>query len=292
MPKQFWKPQYQKWFGYKNPEINAIAKNLGFADIGRPEFVDNIVKISFSDASLEQTKQNLDRLGISLSDFYAMNKHGMRCEEFTNKHSSKHVLFAGCSITVGEGIPLEYTWSRLVYSQLSKNEKLSGYFNISNPGFTIIGIVWQLFSYFNKFGNPDILFLNLPDIDREIRVVKSDDPSNESISNEFSGMLYYAYYSQLTKYCLDNNIKLYAFSWDYQDSPVTKIKDVRYLFDCFYMPTLEDKWQHDNAFDVKSLGKYQEFADIALDGAHPGIREHDFLASYIYNIYKEKNEKN
>jgi len=47
---------------------------------------------------------------------YKFNSQGFRCDEFTNSPS---IVFLGCSITVGIGIPVETTWASLVSNQLN-----------------------------------------------------------------------------------------------------------------------------------------------------------------------------
>jgi hypothetical protein len=46
---------------------------------------------------------------------YTFNSHGFRCEEFSDKQS---IMFLGCSITCGVGLPLESIWSTMVANQL------------------------------------------------------------------------------------------------------------------------------------------------------------------------------
>jgi hypothetical protein len=288
MVGQFWHPVYQEWQYYSNPEIHEYAKKFGLAIDNEIFKKDGIVGTFFSDMSLERTINKLDELDIHISDFYKLNSNRMRCDEFKTKHDGLHVLFSGCSITAGEGLFQEYTWPHIVYSKLMKEHKLSGYFNLSNPGFTIISIIWQLFAYFKKFGNPDMLFLNLPDIDREIRVVNVDNPTDEGLSDEFSGMLYYAYYNELLEYCNKNNIKLYAFTWDYLENPnFTSILDLRKSLKEFHMPSQEERDRYMFEFiENNSNHKHKDLLFFAMDGAHPGIAENSFLAEYAYKIYR------
>lgn len=293
MASQFWHPLYREWQDYSNPEIHEYARKFNLVMEDELFKKDGIVGMFFSDMSLEKTINKLNKMDIEISDFYKLNSNRMRCDEFKVDHDGLHVLFSGCSITVGESMFQEYTWPHIVYSKLSKEEKLSGYFNLSNPGFTIISIIWQLFAYFKAFGNPDIIFLNLPDIDREIRVANVDDPLNEGQSDEFSGMLYYGYYNKLLQYCKENNIKLYAFTWDYIENPnFTSILDLRRNLKEFQMPTIEERNRYMFEFISNNQNhKHKELLSVAMDEAHPGIAEQSFLAEYAYRMYKEsKND--
>ena len=46
---------------------------------------------------------------------YTFNTHGFRCDEFTNDPT---VMFLGCSLTCGVGLPLDTIWPELVAKQL------------------------------------------------------------------------------------------------------------------------------------------------------------------------------
>lgn len=59
----------------------------------------------------------LEKYGWLNSKFtYKFNSHGFRCEEFTNDPS---IVFLGCSMTVGIGLPIETTWPTLVSDKLN-----------------------------------------------------------------------------------------------------------------------------------------------------------------------------
>jgi hypothetical protein len=46
---------------------------------------------------------------------YDFNSHGFRCSDFTNE---KTIMFLGCSITMGLGLPNQYIWPSLVSNSL------------------------------------------------------------------------------------------------------------------------------------------------------------------------------
>ena len=47
---------------------------------------------------------------------YKFNSNGFRCDEFTSEPT---IMFLGCSLTVGIGLPLENCWASIVAKQLS-----------------------------------------------------------------------------------------------------------------------------------------------------------------------------
>ena len=75
-----------------------------------------------------------------------------RCDEFKKEQDGKHVLFTGCSVTQGVGLELEEVWAHKLYTKISENEKVSGYYNLGVPASGIFFIVSNLFKYFNSYG--------------------------------------------------------------------------------------------------------------------------------------------
>lgn len=53
---------------------------------------------------------------IDLQFTYKFNSKGFRCSEFTNEPS---IVFLGCSLTQGVGLPIEQTWATIVANQLN-----------------------------------------------------------------------------------------------------------------------------------------------------------------------------
>ena len=68
----------------------------------------------------ENLKNNLSKLQkfnwVDSTFTYNFNSHGFRCEEFTEDPS---IMFLGCSLTMGIGVPLENNWPTLVSKGLN-----------------------------------------------------------------------------------------------------------------------------------------------------------------------------
>jgi hypothetical protein len=96
------------------------------------------------------------------------NSFGYRSDEFTKTHDGKHILFAGCSETFGQGGELSDVWARRLYCSIEKNEKVSGYYNIGRCGVGMQEIFSLLTDYIDQFGKPDVLFLLFPNMSRFI----------------------------------------------------------------------------------------------------------------------------
>jgi hypothetical protein len=67
--------------------------------------------------NLKNRYHDLEKYGWINSNFtYKFNSRGFRCEEFSNEPS---IVFLGCSITIGIGLPAQHTWPSLVANNLN-----------------------------------------------------------------------------------------------------------------------------------------------------------------------------
>lgn len=265
----------------------------------------NILKYPFenklfglnSDSSYEYEKRN------SLS---------FRCDEFKRDHDGKHILFSGCSVTHGSGLEIDEVWSHKLYSKISENEKVSGYYNLAVPGTGILFIVSNLFKYFNKYGNPDTIFINLTDMLRFYSVEKfspdikkpypfkdmvdilskyvyhDQDWSEEQDESSFARWVnYYDYLMMLESYCKTNNIKLFIFSYAGPTNETFK----RVELECFY--DIDPIYIIDQLIEYAADNDIGEYFLTARDGMHEGYGLHERWAERLFEIYsKESNNVN
>lgn len=261
--------------------------------MGVPEYhsiKDNMVSISFCDSSLEKTFESIEKLGLDPTTFYQFNNYGTRSDDLTSNHDGKHILFAGCSVTAGEGMPEDLVWSRLVYNRLYQEEKTSGYFNIAQPGGTIVGICNQILTYIGTFGNPDVIFLNLPDLDREDRYLRAGSEDDAECTRVATGLQIFGKYQYLAKICRQRGIKLITFTWD-DLSVKSEVADFRRDFDDFYQYTNDSMHLHMYEFAQRNTSHLlRDYFEYALDGAHPGVAMHDFYASFALENYRRIND--
>jgi hypothetical protein len=255
-----------------------------------PDVKNNLAPLSFSDKSLEQTLVELKKNGMSPELFYKLNSHHLRSEDFSKDHEGLHVLFAGCSVTAGEGLPLDMTWSKILYDRLSKEYDMSGYYNIAQPGATPIGVLHQTITYIGEFSKPDVIFLNLPDIDRENRLLMQGNENDEYASSVATGMQIYGYYMLLLDMCNSLGIKLIAFTWDDLDAK-TKVLDMRKNFKRFFRYSKQEMLEYMFKFELVNREHYlKDYFQVAMDGSHPGISYHTFYADFAYNIFRRNND--
>ena len=240
-----------------------------------------------SPVRLYKTLKNAEIQGYNRETFYSLNSHGLRSDEFRKKHSGTHIVFAGCSITFGEGLPIEKTWSRILHDRISSFEKTSGYFNIAAPGLTPIESIYQIENYMAEFGKPDVIFLNLPDFEREGLTQSMDKALPESEMAEMTLKLIHGTYDMFRRSCLNNGIKLFSFTWDHPEATYWDYPfDIVPGLEDFYLYSINDRSRHiyqygiDNPEEQKS-----DLYDKALDGEHPGSAVNDFYSKFMYGHY-------
>lgn len=219
-----------------------------------------------------------------IDDLYSLNSFGLRSDEFTNEHNGKHILFAGCSNTVGDSFYNDLIWPKKLYDMLSKEEKTSGYYNVGVCGASISEIISQVNNYIDKFGSPDLIFINLPNLERE---------SEQKVDLRESMKFIYTQYSLLEKYCRTNGTLLISFSWNgfinsNKDFLLNDIKNPLKGFDTIHTYSIEKerfKHMHDYA-ESNPAGLPEDILLVALDYVHPGAAEYDFYADFAYRTYK------
>jgi hypothetical protein len=236
---------------------------------------------------------------LDIKNFYLHNSYRLRCDEFTKNHSGMHILFAGCSVTYGEGVFLEDCWAYKIYKEISKNNKTSGYFNVAAPGATNLEAIAQTFKYIEKFGKPDVIFMNLPDLSRDVfefyepQIKPTSSQDIEDVSKQVSvnrvSSEVIEFYGALSLFCKLLNIKLYTFSWHNKSIKLNKktLNHFNYL-ENFY--TFKEKDLQNHCYKYLENNKKSNLKPIfitALDGVHQGVAVHDFYFNFIYDIYQK-----
>lgn len=133
-------------------------------DFNRAVFANKTIGLSINEESLGV----IDDKSIT----YKYNSDSFRSEEFTSKHTGMHVLFAGCSSTAGTACKYEDVWAKLVYDEISKTKKISGYFNLGLAGASVDAVYKNILIYISKYSKPDLICMILPDPYRYFKYLK------------------------------------------------------------------------------------------------------------------------
>jgi hypothetical protein len=223
------------------------------------------------------------------TDFFPqseLNSYKFRSDEFKNVHNGKHILFSGCSVTYGQGLLLNEIWPTFVLNKIKNNTKCSGFYNLGIPGSSIASQVTNMFKYFYSYGNPDVIFYNITEMDRFYHFENKHlyDAKYKKTSSPIFKTIAYQHYFMLDQYCRSNNIKLYSFSWDKNTDMF-----LEKFFSTFYKTKKDDLF--DTVLEYEKNNKDIEYAVLARDQEHFGVGYHDYWSNFIYNVYeKDKND--
>lgn len=243
--------------------------------------------------------------------FSKYNSYGWRCDEFIKEHNGKpHILFAGCSEAFGEGAIVEDSWPHMLYTKLSKDMELSGFFCLGVAGMGWIDIFSVIDQYIEEFGSPDYIFLNLPNSQRYLSYIENPinygleksgvyrygimDKGEKFINgstdiiaetnffpNDISQISLDIYIRLFEKFCEVKGINFFWGSWDNRvediDSRVTnKSKNVVKIFT-----------NGKDLFDVQEINKS---LTLSKPDGHQGTAFHYAWSEKLYNAYKERQD--
>jgi hypothetical protein len=166
---------------------------------------------------------------------YKYNNKGFRCDDFTNEKDGMHILFGGCSETEGASNLLEDVWAHVLYSKIKESHNVSGYYNVGKAGLTTSTVIMNVFQYIYEYGNPEYIFLYLPDQVRHITwsEEKGFYPTYESQTVDIGDIKWKSFFNNakipevvnvnilythflfknLIQFCEMNNIKLFWSTW-------------------------------------------------------------------------------
>lgn len=215
---------------------------------------------------------------------YNVNSKNFRSDEFIKEHKRKHILFAGCSNTFGEGIEYEKVWSYRIYEKINKSEELSGYFNLGASGSSIFEILINVNRYIRKYSFPDVIFLLLPEIERDIRYFNSPKICLAEIICEL--------YNQLELLCKVNNTKLLATSWMNLDEESLSKKyfaEDRFL----QVKTRDNKYAKVGFYkDLSDINPYSQLKKLENNSlTFKTLSEEDITQDmYKYSLENKKNK--
>ena len=162
-----------------NKNVNTIAQIYSDAHrISIPEDIKNI-KV---EGRYFLCKENItgEKIVVDGPDFlYKLNQEGFRSKDFLEFDKDKNnILFAGCSITFGQGLPEDLVWPQALISRLESNnpKEIFDSYNIGLSGVGIFTICKNILAFIESVGIPDKIFVLFPNISRGFTY--SDDRSD------------------------------------------------------------------------------------------------------------------
>lgn len=249
----------------------------------------------------------------------------VKCNEY-NFRSPKFeknidLLFAGCSFTFGVGLPFNVTWG----ASLAKENNLS-YNSIAMPGGSCMSIIFNIFKYFEKFGNPKTLLALFPDFSRvhtyldgnilaknnkkevfcfvddqypknhrKLKYLQLPTEPKNVYSEEFCYMLNSMYIKMLEVYCNNNNIKFIWFKWteDTFDNINLSGFSNYYAIDhqkdmrCADIKSSSSIHNECHLLEKSMTGEPDYLWHMAKDAAHFGIHWHIHIKELFQKALKE-----
>lgn len=246
--------------------------------------------------------------GMSAKDIndkisYTINNIGHRCDNIENlKQSQYNILFAGCSNTFADSLPYGTTWNHIVYRYIYSNvDNVGPFHSLGYPGGSASKIISNVLKYCYNYGNPQEIFILLPDYSRTIRYDKKnkellphiainylDNEIEDGTILQESLFEFQSYCRILSIYCQSNNIKLYISSWDEATTSVIS----KVSLDNFYLFDFNTRDSFLNSFDSKSLVSkgFEEYLWDGRDKNHHGLVFHEWFAHNFINWRNNANK--
>lgn len=229
---------------------------------------------------------------------YKINKDGFRSNSFSNFDPNKEsILFAGCSISFGEGLPEHLMWSSIV----ADKHNIDNFFNVSTGGGSIRLIVKNIITFIKKVGRPNTIYVVFPNFARDLQY---DDVSGKIVScvlhhswigapkeyktntdytinykNEYGIFTAIENIRYLEYICKILDINLIWSSWSQEANNIFEQLDFIYYF----------KGSHLFNFDGRGIKFFPSnntnglpYWTVAQDGVHPGSGWNELAANELY----------
>lgn len=232
---------------------------------------------------------------------YSFNNDLFRSDHFQSNHDGLHVLFGGCSNTEGVGSNIHDNWSHMLYREISKYKKVSGYFSIAKGGYGWHQIFLNFKVYVEKYGAPDYYLVLHPDImrfyewkDEKKHWGYSWQYNQKNIGKDFSREEYetkhrevfpnwVAAMSIFIAYCESVGTKFIWTTWDKEE--MENIKNSNFFNSTYFTPYVHDS---NTVKRLRPDGKFQK-DDINFRDGHPGkIQQQLWFESFRDELIKRK----
>lgn len=183
--------------------------------------------------------EHIDSESADSNFYYKLNKNGFRSKNFDKFDNSKtNILFAGCSITYGVGLPEGLTWPDFFIKKFSNITSDIDYYNIALPGASIFLNFKNILAFLKTVGKPDYILMIAPETTRNLYWdVQSKKFANALITSnqrevdinykkqyiQENNLMFNIVYLQTLEYiCNILNIKFIWSSWNTISSDVYK----------------------------------------------------------------------
>lgn len=217
--------------------------------------------------SKQAYEKNLKKLGpdweyAKLDFSYKRNSLGHRSGELSELDVTNYILFTGCSVTEGVGIPADRRYSNVLSSMLKCD--------MYNLGLAATGndvIFYNLISWFSHVKEKPKLVIIQWTGENRFFTFKHNNKSSVDLYGPWDDK--------------SNDFMHSGDSINYFSSKKTYIKNLcRKIID---VPIIEIPWLSNDIDDAKHHVKFDNTFDCARDLIHPGIKSNQVYAELIYD---------
>lgn len=300
---------FEKMWAFSPKDATSIAERFRITDEsdsfdGTPFPKNKYSKYNYSYKDeyhfLDTTPSDfIKEFGKNKKVIYRYNKEWFRCDNFTNNHDGLHIIFQGCSNTEGIGANIEDTWTHLLYSEISKTNKVSGYYNLARSGYGYHKIIQDFMVYVKKYGAPQYNFILMPNILRGFMHDKDTDcwgytqvnPWADLNSIDSSLDLHRKEFPQwmltwklFLEYCSSIGTKVIWSTWDHWEVP--NIMNIKIFNDTFFtIPKLNQELIATSYYDLIE----REDAVVARDGHDGYIQQFHWYNTFLKTLKERTN---
>lgn len=259
---------------------NLFENDLNYTNMyynnDSPEFWDNTVSTEIGD-------QDFD---------YKFSSDGFRCEEFSIE-SELPLLFLGCSMTLGLGLPLDNVWAKIIHRNIEEKTKLKiPFWNLAKNG-SSIDLQFLLLEKYHKQLKPKFIFFLIPLIYR--RVFYYQNWFHTCLFNEanFLSRRYPQAIEKLVDYNVDESAALFEFhKYMLLINYISKEYDGKIFYQFSSdLTELEENFitERSNSYSQATrLGtRFPYPVDRARDRAHHGPKSHKIFTDSVWEEIKD-----
>lgn len=202
---------------------------------------------------------------------YRFNNKGFRCDDFDSWENHPYrILFAGCSLTEGIGLPLDDCWAKILQNKISNkmNTKIP-YWNLADGGTGIDHMIRNLYIEGNSL-KPQIIISILPSLERR-----------ERWHRDYYGSWFKT--QKTAQILLDEKFISYQLEKNFAFLNLLLEKWDSYFLFASYDKSFNSKYM--NYSRIKQIDFGLETTDLARDGFHPGPKSNFMFAQKVFQNY-------
>lgn len=271
-----------------------------------------IKKWNSPDSEQNYNNYNSGLLNYSKDEIdYCYNYQGFRCDDFS-LNSDFPILYLGCSLTEGEGLPLSEVWSYHLHQKIQESTKKNIPFWSLGKGGTSIDYAARMYYKFHSLLKPKYVFYLLSGISRrEFRYDKSDyqnwfpnhtklfkpNEGFKTVSLLFSDPEFSLYQTErsltiLNLLCTVTNAKFFIFDLNIDAICQEEKLNLFSKFDKInFIPIPSDKWNLNLSLETNlEIPEHIKKRPLkARDNSHPGAlwqyKIYNFMWKNIHNNF-------